>query len=72
VYVNYPLCGKFHAFHEVPFHYLTVVVWSAVGTKRIIGPNTHIGHTATPFLKHGWFRENLCLLHQKSTTAHTA
>jgi hypothetical protein len=49
-----------------------VGVWYAVGKKNIIGPNTYIVHTLTPFLKLGRFRENLSLLQHKSATANTA
>lgn len=62
---------NFMQFHEVPLHYFVVGVWSAVGKKRIIGPNKYTVHTLTPYLKNGRFRENVCLLQQKSATANT-
>lgn len=59
-------------FLEVPLHFFMVGVWYAVGKNRITGLNTYIVHTLTPFLKLGRFRENLCLVQQKSATTNTA
>jgi hypothetical protein len=49
-----------------------VGVWCAMGKKKIIGPNTYILHTLTPFLKLDRFREILRLLQHESATANTA